>query len=66
MRQILVIDWDGKKVGSWMYNNLKEFKQAIKDGNYDTVKEYQVFEVKAGKTLSILRKHLKTQENQNA
>lgn len=59
MRKILVVDWDGEKVGSWVYDSLAEFKQAKKDGHYDTVKEYQVFEVKAGKTLSILRKHPK-------
>jgi hypothetical protein len=60
MRKILVVDWDGTKLGSWMYDTMKAFKDAKKAGHYDTVKVLQVLEVTAkDDQLSVLRKHPK-------
>jgi hypothetical protein len=61
MRKILVVDHNNKKVGTWMYDSLPEFRKAQKEGLYDDVVSYQVFEVKVNSKgeMSILRKHPK-------
>ncbi len=45
IKQLLVVDFDGKKVGSWMYKNELEYKKAVKDGNYDTVKNVVLVDI---------------------
>lgn len=56
MKRIVVLDWNGEKIGSWTYKSLKEFNQAIKEGHYEDVNCVKILEVsvdKNGKEIKI-------------
>jgi hypothetical protein len=44
-KALLVVDFDGKKIGSWQYKNEAEYKKAVKAGNYDTVKNVVLVDI---------------------